>query len=124
MNNFVVQAHLEDLKAENSRLQRLVDVLDSQPELVFCVTGTGKVTYVSERTMNFIKVNFAGEDSDDDPTHISQILNKESVDEVLQTINKLKECTVNRCENDLNMLFSVKVSLFLMFCLFYVVNGC
>lgn len=104
-----LQAHLEDLKAENSRLQRLVDVLDSQPELVFCVTATGKVTYVSERTMNFIKVNFAGEDSDDDPTHISQILNNDSVKELLEVIHKLIECSVNRSENDFNMLFSVKV---------------
>lgn len=62
--------------------------------------------------MNFIKVNFAGEDSDsdDDPSHINQILAKESVNEVLDTIAKLREYSINRSENDLNMLFSVKVN--------------
>lgn len=59
--------------------------------------------------MNFIKVTFAGEDSDDDPTHLSQILSKESVTELLEVIHKLRDYSVNRSENDLNMLFSLKV---------------
>eukprot|EP01039_Chlorochromonas_danica_P009032 gene9032-9968_t len=101
------KAHLEDLKAENSRLQRLVDVLDSQPELIFCVTSQGRITYVSERTINFIKI--IGEDSDEDPVHLSQILAKESVDSVLDAIARLKVMSSNKTtENDLNLLFSVK----------------
>lgn len=103
------KAHLEELKTENSKLQRLVDVLDSQPELVFCLTASGRLTYISERTINFIKVNFAGEDSDDDPTSVSQILAKESVETLLETIHQLQKfSTTPSGDSDLNMLFSVK----------------
>lgn len=95
---------------ENSKLQRLVDVLDSQPELVFCLTASGRLTYISERTINFIKVNFAGEDSDDDPTSVHQILAKESVETLLETIHHLQKfSTTPSGDSDLNMLFSVKV---------------
>jgi hypothetical protein len=93
----------------------LVDVLDSQPELVFCVTASGRITYVSERTINFMKINLSNPNDDDneeeDPTHLSQILSQESVVEVLDTIHQLQEVSINRSENDLNMLFSVKVRL-------------
>jgi hypothetical protein len=89
----------------------MVDVLDSQPELVFCITSSGKITYVSERTINFIKINFSGkEESDDDPIHISQILSPESVDNVLQTIDDIvKMHNKQRFSPDYNMLFSAKV---------------
>jgi len=105
------KAHLEELKIENSRLQHMVDVLDSQPELVFCITSSGKITYVSERTINFIKINFSGkEESDDDPIHISQILSPESVDNVLQTIDDIvKMHNKQRFSPDYNMLFSAKI---------------
>lgn len=102
------KAHLEELKIENSRLQRLVDVLDSQPELVFCITVAGKITYISERMINFIKINpTTPEDGDEDPTHISQILAKESVSDVLKLINKLAR-TSNRLESEANLLFAAK----------------
>ena len=93
------------------RLQHLVDVLDSQPELVFCITSSGKITYVSERTINFIKIHFSGkEESDDDPIHISQILSPESVDNVLQTIDDIvKMHNKERFSPDYSMLFSAKV---------------
>ncbi len=101
---------MEVLKTENSRLQRLVDVLDSQPELIFCVTSQGRLTYISERTINFIKVNYSVEDSDDDPVHVNQILTKESVDSLLETITKLQKHTqVPAGDTDLNMLFAIKV---------------
>jgi len=105
------KAHLEELKIENSRLQHMVDVLDSQPELVFCITSSGKITYVSERTINFIKVNFSGkEECDDDPIHISQILSPESVDNVLQTIDDIvKMHHKERFSPDYSMLFSAKI---------------
>lgn len=102
------KAHLEELKIENSRLQRLVDILDSQPELVFCVTVKGKLTYVSERTINFVKINMFGEDSDEDPTHISQILSETSVTAVLEAIHQLSKYTSNQLENESNMVFSSK----------------
>jgi len=89
----------------------MVDVLDSQPELVFCITSSGKITYVSERTINFIKINFSGkEESDDDPIHISQILSPESVDNVLQTIDDIVKMHIKeRFSPDYNMLFSAKI---------------
>lgn len=103
------KAHLEELKVENSRLQRLVDVLDSQPELVFCVTALGRITYVSERTINFIKINLSGEESDEDPTHISQILNTESAQTVLEAISQLKKYSSTQTNDcDANMVFSAK----------------
>eukprot|EP01036_Dinobryon_divergens_P029608 gene29608-38730_t len=103
------KAHLEELKVENSRLQRLVDVLDSQPELVFCVTALGRITYVSERTINFIKINLSGEESDEDPTHISQILNTESAQTVLEAITQLKKYSSTQSnDGDANMVFSAK----------------
>lgn len=91
-------------------MQRLVDVLDSQPELVFCVTAAGRLTYISERTINFIKINSTSEDSDEDPTHLNQILTKESVDSVIETIAKLQKYTQTpTSDTDLNMLFAIKV---------------
>ena len=88
----------------------MVDILDSQPELVFCVTTSGKLTYVSERTINFIKINLTTEDSDEDPTHINQILTKDSVDSVIETIAKLQKHTQTpTSDTDLNMLFAIKV---------------
>jgi hypothetical protein len=51
-----------------------------------------------------------GEDSDEDPTHISQILTKESVDGLLHAIAKLERLSSSQLqEHDLNLLFSVKV---------------
>lgn len=119
----ITQAHLEDLKSENSRLQRLVDVLDSQPELIFCITASGRITYVSERTINFIKIiNVTSaqngsnlpintEESDDDPIHVKQILTKESAESLLESISKLRVLSLHKSstENDLSMIFSCKV---------------
>jgi hypothetical protein len=52
----------------------------------------GRITYISERTLNFIKINYAvGEDSDEDPTHVSQLLCTESVKELLDSIGRLRE---------------------------------
>lgn len=54
-SNSLFKAHMEDLKAENARLQRIVDVLDSQPELLFCVTADGYITYMSEQAINHFR---------------------------------------------------------------------
>jgi hypothetical protein len=72
-----------------------------------------------------MKINFVGEDSDDDPTHVTQILSKESVDTLLETIKRLQQyssaaSSSNSSQNgngdtDLNMLFSVKVSRLIYF---------
>ena len=111
-NHKFIQAHLEELKIENSRLQRLVDILDSQPELVFCVTLKGKLTYVSERTINFVKINMSGDDSDEDPTHISQILSEASVSAILDAISQLSKYTSNQVDCESNMVFSSKVEIY------------
>lgn len=43
--------------------------------------------------MNFVKVSNVDESSDEDPTHLNQILTPESVDTAIETIKKLqKEC--------------------------------
>lgn len=106
-----LQAHLEELKVENLRLQQLVDVLDSQPELVFCVTARGNITFISERTVNFINVSNTDSDNDDDPTHISQILAPDSVDCVLKTIEEIMKTSPPKSAlAESSMLFSSKVS--------------
>lgn len=101
---------MEELKIENVRLQTLVDVLDSQPELVFCITACGDLTYISERTVNFINVD--GADTDEDPSHISQILAPDSVDSVLKTIREIMRISPPKSAlSESSMLFSAKVRL-------------
>eukprot|EP01031_Cornospumella_fuschlensis_P026758 gene26758-32334_t len=104
------KAHLEDLKAENLRLQRLVDYLDSQPELVFVTTRTGRITYVSERTMSFVRMR--GEDSPNlpDPTHLSQLLDPASVEVLLQCMGQMYMLSSenSREDRELNLLFSAQ----------------
>ena len=78
-----------DLKIENLRLQKFADILDSQPELTFCIDKTGTITFMSDSALNSMKSSNA-EDNDDDPTHISQILTGESVGTVLDCIAELK----------------------------------
>lgn len=85
-------------------------MLDSQPELIFCITSAGKVTYISDRMMNFVKINYGPEDNgDEDPTHVSQLLTSESSLELTDSINKLRECAPASTD-DLSLLFSAKVS--------------
>jgi PAS domain-containing protein len=78
-----------DLKTENNRLQRLADILDSIPEITFCVDKDGHISYISDRSLNYIK-SMTPDDSDDEPTHINQILTSESVDTVLECIAQIR----------------------------------
>jgi PAS domain-containing protein len=78
-----------DLKIENLRLQKVADILDSQPELTFCIDKSGQITYMSDSALNFMKCSNA-EDNDDDPTHISQILTGESVGTVLDCVAQIR----------------------------------
>ena len=105
------KAHMEDLKLENARLQKVVDILESQPELLFCVTIDGKITYISERTLNFIKSVLPDSFSDSDPIHINQILSDESVGIVLQTVCQLTEAVNAEHES----ISSVKVRCSLLY---------
>lgn len=101
---------MEDLKTENTRLQRILDVLDSQPEVVFCCTPTGKITYISENSMHFIKLRTNGNDHDEDPTHINQFLLPESVHDIQHIIRELQAFTVSSMEDqDVHNLFMSKV---------------
>lgn len=79
---------MEDLKNENNILQKMVDILDSQPDLVFCVTNEGHITFVSDRAKHFIK---AEEMVDDDPSHMNQFLTPESMEVFLDAINQVKQ---------------------------------
>jgi len=79
---------MEDLKNENSVLQKMVDILDSQPDLVFCVTNEGHITFVSDRAKHFIKVE---EMSEDDPSHMNQFLTPESMEVFLDAVNQVKQ---------------------------------
>eukprot|EP01038_Epipyxis_sp_PR26KG_P007259 gene7259-9896_t len=102
------KAHLEDLKEENARLQRLVNVLDSQPELIFCVTALGKITHLSERTHNFIKINLSEDENEYEPSHLNQILTSESAESVLESINHLVKHSLGEPSDEINMMFASK----------------
>jgi len=106
---FPKQAHLEELKNENSRLQRILDVLDSQPEIVFCVTACGKITYISENSMHFVRLRTSGVECDEDPTHINQLLLSESVEDLLILIRQLHSLSAKHPEEQENSLFFNKV---------------
>jgi hypothetical protein len=97
------KAHMEELKLENARLQKVVDILESQPELLFCVTIDGKITYIAERTLNFVKSALPNKFSEKDPIHINQILSDESVNIVLRTVAQLE------AETEHESMSSVKV---------------
>jgi transcriptional regulator with PAS, ATPase and Fis domain len=97
---------MEDLKVENARLQRLVDVLDSQPELVFAVNKFGRITYMSERTSIYLK---SSEDSDEDATHVNQILSPDSVDAVMDAIRQITEESKSSDHDTTGVISSVKV---------------
>lgn len=110
------KANLEELKIENNRLQRLVDILDSQPELVFCINIEGSISYMSERTESFMRINLSGDLSDEVPTNINQILSLESVVSILASIKQLNKYSLGSIggsshpcsQEDSNMLFSAK----------------
>ena len=100
---------MDELQCENARLQQLVDVLDSQPELIFCVNAKGGITYISERTVNFVNVTSTN-GKEEEPKHINQILTRGSADSVLQTIQEIMKVAPPRSAlAESNMLFSSKV---------------
>ena len=95
---------MEDLKIENARLQKMVDILDSQPELVFSVTIDGQITYMSERSAYFIKSSSsADESSDEDPTHMNQILPPESFATLLEAVREVSHGTHHNSIGNVHM---------------------
>jgi hypothetical protein len=90
-----------DLKVENQRLQKFADILDSQPELTFCIDTEGQITFMSDSALNYMKpIN--GDETDEDPTHISQILTGESVGTVLDSIAQIRadQCVTRSINGD------------------------
>lgn len=85
-----------DLKIENLRLQKFADILDSQPELTFCIDKNGSITFMSDSASNSMKTTNS-DDNDDDPTHLSQILTEESVGTVMECIAQIRadQCASN-----------------------------
>lgn len=80
-----------DLKIENARLQKLADILDSQPELTFCIDKTGRIKYISDSAVNCMKSSVP-DDSDEDPWHINQIFTLESVETILEIVSEVRGC--------------------------------
>jgi len=81
------KAHLEELKEENSRLQKLVNILDSLPEFVFTFNAKGAITYLPERLSTMIKS--AADDPDEDIVHVNQVLTVESAQTLFESVNEL-----------------------------------
>lgn len=81
------KAHLEELKEENSRLQHMVDILDSQAEFIFSFTAKGQITYIPDRILTLIKS--ATDDTDEEITHVSQILTPDSVDVLFDSLSEI-----------------------------------
>ena len=95
------KALMGDLKAENSRLQRLTDMLESQHELIFAIDKDGRITYISDRCMN--QMNSV----EDEPTHICHILTPESVNAVLESVAQVRMESA-LCEDNGNVVASIK----------------
>merc|ERR1711991_476578 len=81
------KAHLEELKEENSKLQHVADILNSQAEFIFSFNLKGTITHIPERIVNMIKS--AADDPDEDITNISQILTPESVLTLMDSIKEI-----------------------------------
>lgn len=86
---------------ENQRLQKFADILDSQPELTFCIDKEGQITFMSDSALNYMK-SFNGDETDEDPIHISQILTAESVGTVLDSIALIRtdQCVTRSINGD------------------------
>jgi len=84
------QTHMQDLEVENARLQRIVDIVDSQPDLMFCTAGDGRVTFLSERMLVATK-DFPAMVESKPITHVNQLFVPESVQLFFEAINQLNQ---------------------------------
>jgi len=101
------KAHMEELKLDNRKLHIYQNLLESIPDLIICIDITGKITYLSDHTSCSIKVSTSADNgnnidttSDDEPTHINQILTPESVQIVLDTISQLAKAKDSDLQNN------------------------
>lgn len=83
------KAYLEELKEENSKLQHMADILNSQAEFIFSFVVGGSITHIPERIENMIKS--AADDPDEEITNISQILTQESVVTLMDSLKEICE---------------------------------
>ena len=95
------KALMGDLKAENERLQRLTDMLESQHELIFAIDKDGRITYISERCMN--QMNSVEEE----PSHVCHILTPESVNAVMESVAQVRTESAH-CEDHANIVSSIR----------------
>jgi PAS domain-containing protein len=92
------KAHMEDLREENNRLQRMVDILDCQPDLVFTTDKNGYVNFVSERALQIMRTGPVKEEgradynsnNDGELWHVSKMFTPESSNVFQNIINDLK----------------------------------
>jgi hypothetical protein len=96
------KSHMQELQAENSRLHRLLDIFDCQPDYTFCATSDGTVTFVNDR-LACLNFNTSGGGAypheEDDPhsmkskngnvSHVSEILDQRSVGVLMDMISSL-----------------------------------
>lgn len=101
------KAYLDELKHENIKLQRFVDLLESQPEVMFCITLDGRLSYISQRTRSLVygcqtlETDYASPD-------LSNILTKDSATRVLQAITEAEYFSQNpQCQQQ---MFSQQLS--------------
>jgi hypothetical protein len=86
---------LQELLEENAKLQVQVGLLEAQPQLLFAITETGDVNYITEKTLNFVKVNDKSANQDFSSIHVSNILSEESTGLVLSLVQQLGKCSTN-----------------------------
>lgn len=77
---------MEDLMKENIRLQKLVDILESQPEILLCITNDGKITYIPEKSLFSLNSLLSRQFLRSNTTHINQIFSNDSTSNILKTV--------------------------------------
>ena len=86
------KANFEELQKENSRLRKMVEVLESQQDLVFCADVDGKISYLSPYVLELV-INPSSRESVD----LRQILCDKDAEKVLGFIRR----------KELNVIFNV-----------------
>jgi hypothetical protein len=84
------KARMDNLKSQNMRLQGLVDVLNSHPDLIFSIKQDGTITFISDRWAESItSASSASENHDLAITSINQVLTTESAAVVLELMKNI-----------------------------------
>ena len=70
-------------------------ILESQPDLVFCINLDGQIKYISEHTKTYIRMN-----ESTNPSHMNQILNTESMNVLTECLRDVKTCNNSTHSNN------------------------